>query len=69
MSLPAARVTDNVVCPAVTGVVPHVGGPILPPGAPTVLSQNWHRFKQGDRLALIVVGAGLTWASMAIEFI
>ncbi|MFQ5675260.1 MAG: 3-oxoacyl-ACP synthase III family protein [bacterium] len=37
-------------------------------GAPTVLSQNWHKFKEGDRLALIVVGAGLTWASMAIEF-
>lgn len=25
------------VCPMVTGVVPHVGGPILPPGAVTVL--------------------------------
>lgn len=25
------------VCPMVTGTVPHVGGPILPPGAPTVL--------------------------------
>jgi uncharacterized Zn-binding protein involved in type VI secretion len=24
-------------CPMVTGVVPHVGGPILPPCAPTVL--------------------------------
>jgi uncharacterized Zn-binding protein involved in type VI secretion len=24
-------------CPQVTGVVPHVGGPILPPGAVTVL--------------------------------
>ena len=24
-------------CPMVTGPVPHVGGPILPPGAPTVL--------------------------------
>jgi uncharacterized Zn-binding protein involved in type VI secretion len=24
-------------CPLVTGVVPHVGGPILPPGCPTVL--------------------------------
>jgi len=37
-------------------------------GAPTVLSQNWHRFQPGDRLALIVVGAGLTWASMVVEF-
>jgi uncharacterized Zn-binding protein involved in type VI secretion len=34
---PAARVTDMHVCPMVTGIVPHVGGPILPPGAPTVL--------------------------------
>lgn len=34
---PAARVSDMHVCPMVTGVVPHVGGPILPPGGITVL--------------------------------
>lgn len=37
---PAARVGDMHVCPMVTpGVppIPHVGGPILPPGAVTVL--------------------------------
>jgi uncharacterized Zn-binding protein involved in type VI secretion len=34
---PAARVTDMHVCPMVTVLVPHVGGPILPPGVPTVL--------------------------------
>jgi uncharacterized Zn-binding protein involved in type VI secretion len=34
---PAARLTDMHVCPMVTGVVPHVGGPILPPCEPTVL--------------------------------
>lgn len=33
---PAARVGDMHTCPMVTGVVPHVGGPILPPGVPTV---------------------------------
>jgi uncharacterized Zn-binding protein involved in type VI secretion len=37
MSDQAARVADMHTCPMVTGVVPHVGGPILPPGAPTVL--------------------------------
>jgi len=37
MGMPAARLTDMHVCPMVTGVVPHVGGPILSPGAPTVL--------------------------------
>jgi uncharacterized Zn-binding protein involved in type VI secretion len=35
--LPAARLTDMHVCPAFTGPVPHVGGPIAGPGAPTVL--------------------------------
>ena len=34
---PAARMTDMHTCPMVTVLVPHVGGPILPPCAPTVL--------------------------------
>jgi len=34
---PAARITDMHICPLVTVLVPHVGGPILPPGCPTVL--------------------------------
>ena len=34
---PAARMTDNHTCPMVTGTVPHVGGPVLPPCCPTVL--------------------------------
>jgi uncharacterized Zn-binding protein involved in type VI secretion len=37
MGLPAARAGDMHTCALVTGVVPHVGGPILPPGCPTVL--------------------------------
>jgi uncharacterized Zn-binding protein involved in type VI secretion len=40
MSMPAARVTDLTVCPMVTGIVPHVGGPLLPGGAPTTLVAN-----------------------------
>ncbi|WP_046744647.1 PAAR domain-containing protein [Kordia zhangzhouensis] len=47
MSL-AARITDMHVCPMVTGVVPHVGGPILPPGAPTVLIGGQPAAKVGD---------------------
>ena len=34
---PAARLTDMHTCPMVTGPVPHVGGPIVAPGCPTVL--------------------------------
>jgi uncharacterized Zn-binding protein involved in type VI secretion len=40
MGKPAARATDMHVCPMVTGIVPHVGGPVLPPGVPTVLIGN-----------------------------
>lgn len=32
-----ACVGDMHTCPLTTGPVPHVGGPILPPGAPTVI--------------------------------
>ena len=35
-------------CPMVTGVVPHVGGPILPPGAPTVLIGGMPAARVGD---------------------
>ncbi len=34
---PAARLTDMHLCPAFNGPVPHVGGPIVGPGCPTVL--------------------------------
>jgi uncharacterized Zn-binding protein involved in type VI secretion len=34
---PAARITDMHTCPMVTGTVPHVGGPIIPPCEPTVI--------------------------------
>ncbi|MCP4783049.1 MAG: type VI secretion protein [Fuerstiella sp.] len=40
MSKPAARIGDMHVCPMVTPgtpPIPHVGGPILPPGAITTL--------------------------------
>lgn len=45
---PAARVSDMHVCPMVTGVVPHVGGPILPPGCPTVLIGGMPAARVGD---------------------
>ncbi|HEY8958468.1 PAAR domain-containing protein [Chitinophaga sp.] len=40
MGQPAARITDMHVCPLVTPAlppIPHVGGPIVGPGMPTVL--------------------------------
>lgn len=37
-------------------------------GAPGVLSQNWERFSAGDLLAMVVVGAGLSWGGALITF-
>lgn len=36
-------------------------------GAPTVMSQHWDEFTDGDVIVAVVVGAGLTWASVTIE--
>jgi len=45
---PAARVGDMHTCPMVTVLVPHVGGPILPPGCPTVLIGGMPAARVGD---------------------
>jgi uncharacterized Zn-binding protein involved in type VI secretion len=44
----AARVTDMHVCPMVNGTVPHVGGPVLPAGCPTVLIAGLPAARVGD---------------------
>ncbi len=51
---PAATLTSMHVCPMVTGVVPHVGGPIIGPGMPTVLICNMPAAVMGD--AVVCVG-------------
>ncbi len=50
---PAARLTDMHVCPLVTGVVPHVGGPITGPGVPTVLIGGMPAAVMGDMLVCV----------------
>lgn len=46
---PAARVTDMHTCPLVNpGGSPHVGGPLLPAGAPTVLINSMPAARVGD---------------------
>ena len=48
---PAARLTDMHVCPMVTPAippVPHVGGPVIGPGVPTVLIANMPAAVVGD---------------------
>ena len=50
---PAARLTDMHVCPMVTGVVPHVGGPIVAPGDPTVLIEFLPAARMTDMLTCV----------------
>jgi uncharacterized Zn-binding protein involved in type VI secretion len=53
MGQPAARIGDMHTCPMVTGVVPHVGGPILPPCAVTVLTGGIPQARVGDMLTCV----------------
>ncbi|MGC4235155.1 MAG: PAAR domain-containing protein [Niabella sp.] len=46
----AARVGDMHSCPMVTGTVPHVGGPVLPPGCATVMIGGMPAARVGDML-------------------
>ena len=48
MAQPAARVGDLHTCPQTTVMVPHVGGPILPPGYPKVLIGGQPAARMGD---------------------
>jgi uncharacterized Zn-binding protein involved in type VI secretion len=48
MPQPAARITDMHVCPLVNVLVPHVGGPILPPGGIPVLIGGLPAARVGD---------------------
>lgn len=50
---PAARLTDMHTCPMFTGPVPHVGGPIVGPGAPTVLIGNIPAACVGDMVTCV----------------
>jgi 3-oxoacyl-[acyl-carrier-protein] synthase-3 len=36
-------------------------------GAPSALSMNWDKIQPGDNIAMVIVGAGLTWAYMMLK--
>ena len=50
---PAFRITDMTVCPLVTGPVPHVGGPVIGPGMPTVLIGGLPAAVMGDMVTCV----------------
>ena len=50
---PAARIGDMHTCPMVTALVPHVGGPIVGPGEPTVLIAGMPAAVVGDMVTCV----------------
>ena len=63
---PAARVSDMHVCPMFTGPVPHVGGPILPPGAMTVLIGGLPAARVSDMCICVGPPDVITMGSMKV---
>ena len=63
---PAARVTDMHTCPMVTVLVPHVGGPILPPGCPTVFIGGMPAARVGDMATCVGPPDVIAMGSMTV---
>lgn len=66
---PAARVGDMHVCPMVTPAVPpipHVGGPILPPGGVTVLVGMMPAARVGDMAVCVGPPDTIAMGSMTV---
>ncbi len=66
---PAARISDMHVCPMVTPAVPpvpHVGGPILPPGALTVLIGGLPAARMGDMAVCVGPPDTIVLGSMTV---
>ena len=66
MGQPAARVSDMHVCPMVTGIVPHVGGPILPPGGIPVLIGGLPAARVGDMCVCVGPPDSIAMGSMKV---
>ncbi|HEX7986195.1 MAG TPA: PAAR domain-containing protein [Duganella sp.] len=66
---PAARLTDMHVCPLVTpGLppIPHVGGPVLGPGVPTVMIGKLPAAVVGDQCLCVGPPDSIVMGSMTV---
>jgi uncharacterized Zn-binding protein involved in type VI secretion len=66
MSFPAARITDPHICPLVTVLVPHVGGPVAGPCAPTVLTGGLPQARVGDMCVCVGPPDAIAWGSFNV---
>ena len=64
---PAVRIgVDQHVCPAANGPVPHVGGPIIGPGVPTVLIAMMPAAVVGDMCTCVGPPAPIAMGSTTV---
>lgn len=64
---PAVRIgVDMHVCPALTVLVPHVGGPITGPGVPTVLIGSMPAAVMGDMCVCVGPPSTIIKGSMTV---
>lgn len=63
---PAARVGDMHECTSMTGTVPHDGGPLIGPGAPTVLIGQMPAACVGDSAVCVGPPDSLTQGSETV---
>jgi uncharacterized Zn-binding protein involved in type VI secretion len=63
---PAARLGDPHICPMVTVLVPHVGGPIAGPGCPTVLIGGMPAAVVGDMAVCVGPPDAILMGSMTV---
>lgn len=66
---PAARISDMHTCPMQTPgtpPIPHVGGPILPPGCPTVLIAYLPAARVGDMCTCVGPPDSIVMGSMTV---
>jgi uncharacterized Zn-binding protein involved in type VI secretion len=71
MGQPAARLTDMHICPMVTPAVvpvPHVGGPIMGPGCPTVLIGGMPAAVVGDICTCVGPPDSIAMGSTSVLF-
>ncbi|MFO0850720.1 MAG: PAAR domain-containing protein [Gemmataceae bacterium] len=68
MPQPAACITFPHVCPMFTGPVPHVGGPIVGPGAPTVLIMDLPAACLGDVCVCVGPPSAVVFGSPTVLF-
>ncbi|MBE3024385.1 type VI secretion protein [Janthinobacterium sp. BJB1] len=68
---PAARLTDMHVCPMQTPAfpapIPHVGGPVIGPGVPTVLIGKLPAAVVGDQCLCVGPPDAIVMGSMTVQ--